>query len=82
MSMYNFDIYNNNEDEIDSLNKNNSKTNLTNYTYGYNNNYVRPFNMNINKNPNYQLFSRKNNNNVIIQKNTLVQSKIPQKTIQ
>ena len=79
MSMYNFDIYNNNEDEIDSLNKNNSKTNLTNYTYGYNNNYVRPFNMNINKNPNYQLFSRKNNNNVIIQKNTLVQSKIPQK---
>ena len=78
MSMYNFDIYNN-EDEIDSLNKNNSKSNLTNYTYGYNNNYVKPFNMNVNKNQNYQLFSRKNNNNVIIQKNTLVQNKIPQK---
>ena len=78
ISMYNFNI-NNNEDEIDSLNKNNSKSNLTNYTYGYSNYYVKPFNMNVNKNQNYQLFSRKNNNNVFTQKNTLVQSKIPQK---
>ena len=78
ISMYNFDIYNN-EDEMDLMTKNNSKSNLTNYTYGHNNNYVKPFNMNVNKNQNYQLFSRKNNNNVVTQKNTLVQSKIPQK---
>lgn len=77
-SMYNFNI-NNNEDELDFLNKNNSKSNLTSNTYAYSINYVKPFNMNVNKNQNYQLFSRKNNNNVITQKNTLVQSKISQK---
>ena len=41
-----------NDDEINSIINNNSKTNLTNYTDIYNNNYINPINMGLNMNIN------------------------------
>ena len=66
MNNYN---YNYNDDETNSAINNNSKTNLTSYTYMCNNNYVNPFNINTNTNINnmnkqkYLSRKKKNNNN-------------------
>ena len=63
--MNNYDNFNFNEDEINSLsnNNNNSKTNLTSYTYSKNNNYIKPFNYMNYQNMNQNLFPTKNNKN-------------------
>jgi len=94
--MKNYDNYNfNNDEEVNSIANNRSKTNLTNYTYGQNNNYVNQFNININNMNKKQYFSKKNSNHseinrdpysptvnrFIKQKNTMIQGKKPQKNI-
>ena len=68
MLINNFDNYNIEENELYSINKNNSKSNLTNNTNIQNNNYVKPFDLNSNYfEIDNQLMPRKNNNNLVMQ---------------
>ena len=67
MVNHNFENYNINDDELYSFNNNNSKTNLTSYTYIQNTNFVKPFNLNPNSNEiNKQLIPKKKTNNKLI----------------
>ena len=65
---HNFEDYNIEENELYSINRNNSKSNMTSNTNIQNNNYVRQFDLNSNYYEiDNQLMPRKNNNNLVIQ---------------